>query len=69
MVKRKKNAQQENAENKNLCEGKNHLSQLSMITLGRNVETFNKYILLLVHSLTLEKIKLMQFQIIRAKLS
>ena len=69
MVEKNKNAQQKNVENKNLCEGKNHLSQLSMITLGRNVETFNKYILLLVHSLTLEKIKLMQFQIIRAKLS
>ena len=69
MVERKKNVQQENAENKNLCEGKNDLSQLSMITLGRNVESFNKYILFLVHSLTMEKIKLMLFQIIRAKLS
>ena len=42
MVERKKNVQQENVEDMNLCEGKNHLLQLPMITLGRKIKTFNK---------------------------
>ena len=42
MVERKKNEQQENVEDMNLCEGKNHLPQLPMITLGKKIKTFNK---------------------------
>ena len=64
-----KNVQKESVEDKNLSKGKNNLSQLPMITLGRNIETLNKYIPFLVHSLTWEKNKLMQFQILRARLS
>ena len=56
--KKKKNAEQKNVGDKNLSEGKNYLSQLPMITLGSNIETFNEYILLIVYSLTSEKIKL-----------
>ena len=56
--KKKKNAEQKNVGDKNLSEGKKYLSQLPMITLGSNIETFNEYILLIVYSLTSEKIKL-----------